>query len=56
VSTVWLTFHGSAQTVTGIRLLVEHDGQRVLVDCGLFQDHGSYVDATGPGFRFHQPR
>jgi len=32
-----LTFLGAAQTVTGSKYLVEHDGHRVMVDCGLFQ-------------------
>jgi metallo-beta-lactamase family protein len=32
-----LTFLGAARTVTGSKYLVEHDGARVLVDCGLFQ-------------------
>jgi metallo-beta-lactamase family protein len=32
-----LTFMGAAGTVTGSRYLLEHDGKRVLVDCGLFQ-------------------
>lgn len=32
-----LTFLGAAQTVTGSRYLVEREGKRVLVDCGLFQ-------------------
>ncbi|MFI7063633.1 MBL fold metallo-hydrolase RNA specificity domain-containing protein [Kribbella sp. NPDC050124] len=32
-----LTFLGAAGTVTGSKFLVEHDRQRVLVDCGLFQ-------------------
>lgn len=32
-----LTFLGAAGTVTGSRFLLEHEGQRVLVDCGLFQ-------------------
>ena len=32
-----LTFLGAARTVTGSKYLVEHAGQRVLVDCGLFQ-------------------
>ena len=32
-----LTFQGAARTVTGSRYLVESDGRRVLVDCGLFQ-------------------
>lgn len=34
---MWLTFLGAAGTVTGSRLLVEHDGRRLLVDCGMFQ-------------------
>ena len=32
-----LTFLGAARTVTGSKHLLEVDGQRVLVDCGLFQ-------------------
>ncbi len=32
-----LTCLGGAGTVTGSRHLVEHDGRRILVDCGLFQ-------------------
>jgi len=32
-----LTFLGAARTVTGSKYLLEHDGARVLVDCGLFQ-------------------
>ena len=32
-----LTFLGAARTVTGSKYLLEHDGRRVLVDCGLFQ-------------------
>lgn len=32
-----LTFLGAAQTVTGSKHLLEVDGRRVLVDCGLFQ-------------------
>ena len=32
-----ITFHGAAQTVTGSKFLLEADGARVLVDCGLFQ-------------------
>jgi metallo-beta-lactamase family protein len=32
-----LTFLGAARTVTGSKYLVEHNGSRVLVDCGLFQ-------------------
>jgi metallo-beta-lactamase family protein len=32
-----LSFHGAARTVTGSRHLLETEGQRILVDCGLFQ-------------------
>lgn len=32
-----LTFDGAARTVTGSRHLIETDGVRILVDCGLFQ-------------------
>jgi metallo-beta-lactamase family protein len=32
-----LTFHGAAETVTGSKYLLEVDGTKVLVDCGLFQ-------------------
>ena len=34
---VRLAFHGAAETVTGSKYLLEVDGSRVLVDCGLFQ-------------------
>ncbi len=34
-----LQFLGAAGTVTGSRYLLEHDGFRVLVDCGLFQGY-----------------
>lgn len=32
-----LTFLGAARTVTGSKYLLEHNGQRILFDCGLFQ-------------------
>jgi metallo-beta-lactamase family protein len=35
--TISLTFLGGAGTVTGSKFLIEADGRRILVDCGLFQ-------------------
>lgn len=32
-----ITFHGGAQSVTGANYLLENDGQKLLVDCGLNQ-------------------
>ncbi|HET8646302.1 MAG TPA: MBL fold metallo-hydrolase, partial [Vicinamibacteria bacterium] len=32
-----LTFLGAAKTVTGSQYLLEAEGQRVMVDCGMFQ-------------------
>lgn len=34
-----LTFCGAARTVTGSQHLVEVNGQRILLDCGLYQGH-----------------
>ena len=34
---VHIRFLGGAGTVTGSKYLVEHEGQSLLVDCGLFQ-------------------
>ena len=36
---VQITFLGGAGTVTGSKYLVAHQGQRLLVDCGLFQGY-----------------
>ena len=32
-----ITFLGGAGTVTGSKYLIETQGRRILVDCGLFQ-------------------
>ena len=34
-----ITFHGAAQTTTGSMHLVEANGKRILLDCGLYQGH-----------------
>lgn len=32
-----ITFYGGVGTVTGSKYLIEHNGKKILVDCGLFQ-------------------
>src|SRR3546814_4586189 len=45
-----LQFLGAADTVTGSRYLVEANGQRVLVDCGLFQGYKQLRDRNWAPF------
>lgn len=43
-----LTFLGAAGMVTGSRLLVELDGHRVLLDCGMFQGENEPPPPSSP--------
>lgn len=47
-----ITFHGAARTVTGSRHLLEANGYRVLLDCGLVQGKRSEADARNRKFPF----
>ena len=48
-----ISFHGAAQTVTGSKHLITlNSGQKILLDCGLFQGHGSETDSLNRDFGF----
>ncbi|MEI6946309.1 MBL fold metallo-hydrolase [Paraflavisolibacter sp. H34] len=48
-----LSFHGAARTVTGSKhLLTLNNGQRILLDCGLFQGLGPDTDRLNETFGF----
>ena len=47
-----LSFHGAARTVTGSRHLLEVNGRRILLDCGLFQGHRAEADRLNRHMRF----
>ncbi|MDX1379188.1 MAG: MBL fold metallo-hydrolase, partial [Anaerolineales bacterium] len=50
-----LNFHGAAQTVTGSQHLLEVNGHRLLLDCGLFQGRRKDTYARNLNFA-HDPR
>lgn len=47
-----LTFHGAAQTVTGSMHLLEVNGSKLLLECGLFQGARSETYARNQNFPF----
>ncbi|MCB0793601.1 MAG: MBL fold metallo-hydrolase [Flavobacteriales bacterium] len=47
-----ITFHGAAGMVTGSKHLVELNGRRVLLDCGMFQGEGRDSDKKNRHFGF----
>src|SRR6187402_1823459 len=49
-ATATLQFLGAAGTVTGSRYLVENEGRRILVDCGLFQGYKQLRDRNRAPF------
>ncbi len=50
-----ITFHGAAQTVTGSQHLLEVNGRRLLLDCGLYQGARAEAAKRNRDFR-HDPR
>jgi metallo-beta-lactamase family protein len=50
--TIEVTFHGAAQTVTGSCMEVRWQGQRMLIDCGLFQGSRSLETLNRERFAF----
>ena len=47
-----LTFHGAARSVTGSRHLLQVDGKKILLDCGLFQGRREESDRLNARFGF----
>jgi metallo-beta-lactamase family protein len=48
-----ISFHGAAGTVTGSKHIVTlSDGEKILLDCGLFQGHGSETGLLNSHFGF----
>lgn len=50
---VSITFCGGARTVTGSMHLVEAEGERVVIDCGLFQGHRDEAYRINSDFTFN---
>jgi metallo-beta-lactamase family protein len=49
---VKIHFYGAARTVTGSRHLIELDGLKILLDCGLYQGKRDEANKINRGFQF----
>ena len=47
-----ITFHGAAENVTGSKHLIETNGLKILLDCGLFQGRRDLANKLNSGFAF----
>lgn len=47
-----LTFYGATQNVTGSMFLIEHNGKRILVECGLYQGRREESEKLNKNFPF----
>ncbi len=47
-----ITFHGAARTVTGSQHLVEVNGKRILLDCGMYQGKRAEAERRNKTFQF----
>lgn len=50
-----ITFHGAARSVTGTRHLVEANGYRILLDCGLVQGRRDEAERANRDYPFDPP-
>ncbi|HQO98270.1 MAG TPA: MBL fold metallo-hydrolase [Anaerolineaceae bacterium] len=50
-----ITFNGAAQTVTGSQYLLEANGAKLLLECGLFQGRRAQTYEQNRTFRFQPP-
>jgi len=48
-----ITFHGAAQTVTGSQILIEINGNRLLLECGFFQGRRKESMQTNRNFPYN---